>query len=333
MTAPARTPDRFAANWLPAALSDDHLTVELVDAAGALLLEPFLRDSIERMLGQGSAVRSVPVSDLLESGVVGLAPSGLIFHVSRCGSTLLANMLSQHPQLVVAKEPGVLGAMLDPLSESWTGVGCPPEGIERLYRILVDQFVRFADAQRRRLVLKLSSASSPLAGRIAGLWPDCPVVFVVRDPEPVVASLLHGPPEWSELIDHPREELERRWPALAMTESGPLAPEVFYAGAWASAIDGVLNVTDRPVLVCPYDRLVAEPEGTLAQVARHLEIGLDGVQIEVMRTELGRYAKDVRRRPWQPDVEHRRPSLTPGQQVVVDDVTRPARRRLAARLR
>ena len=55
-----------------------------------------------------------PVEALAEWRTVspGVAPAGFIFHLSRCGSTLITQMLASLPENVVLSKPGVVDAMI-----------------------------------------------------------------------------------------------------------------------------------------------------------------------------------------------------------------------------
>src|SRR5262249_27690739 len=75
---------------------------------------PFFEQTIGTAMAQPFNLlfrRSTPLAALEEiSGE--LRPAGLIFHMSRCGSTLLTQMLAALPQNVVLSEPGPLDQVL-----------------------------------------------------------------------------------------------------------------------------------------------------------------------------------------------------------------------------
>src|SRR5262249_22714547 len=91
--------------WLPAAvhLRDSKPIVEWTYFGSRQPTEPFFSDSL-------GICRRTPFARLfehhtpLELSSDGAAPSGFIFHMSRCGSTLIAQMLAALPRAVVISE-------------------------------------------------------------------------------------------------------------------------------------------------------------------------------------------------------------------------------------
>jgi len=119
-----------------------------------------------------------------------LRPNGFIFHVSRCGSTLVSQMLAALPRHVVISEAGAIDAVVrarqvrPDLSEDqhaqwlrWTigALGQPRAGNERGYFIKLDA---------------LHTMALPLFARA---FPDVPWIFLYRDPIEVLVSHLREP--------------------------------------------------------------------------------------------------------------------------------------------
>jgi hypothetical protein len=154
--------------------------------------EPFFEDTVQQLLYHPfhCAFRRVtPLADLAELRP-GVAPAGFIFHMSRCGSTLLARMLSAVTKNIVLSECSPLDAVLRQGKASceervwwlrWTinALGQPRAGDER------NLFVKF-DCW--------NIAQLPLVRRA---FPDVPWVFVYRDPLEVFLSHLHIPARWT----------------------------------------------------------------------------------------------------------------------------------------
>ena len=115
------------------------------------------------------------------------APVGIIFHVARCGSTLLSQSLKRLDGLVVYAEPQPVNEILAP-PHKW-----PRADLVAALRTLGAAFARHA---RGPYVLKLSSWNTLYCDIVAEAFPETPWVLSLRDPVEVGVSLLASPPGW-----------------------------------------------------------------------------------------------------------------------------------------
>lgn len=91
-------------DWFPVAIDDDGVVWRHIPAQFS---EPFFFDTLETQARELRRVCRTPHDWPVDTGPA-LAPSAFIFHVSRCGSTLLTQLLASLPQCVVHSEPPVL---------------------------------------------------------------------------------------------------------------------------------------------------------------------------------------------------------------------------------
>jgi hypothetical protein len=93
------------ANQLPARalLRPDGLYLALRAIAPAELRDAFMQETIARVPAAESFVHIA--REDVGKAAPGTAPAGLIFHVARCGSTLISQLLRTHDKLVVYAEP------------------------------------------------------------------------------------------------------------------------------------------------------------------------------------------------------------------------------------
>lgn len=115
----------------------------------------------------------------------GLAPSGLVFHMSRCGSTLIAQMLASLRVAIVLSEPQPIDALLR-LRARMRG----PEQEEKLIgwlRALVGALGR-PHAGERHLFVKFHAWHVLELPFIARAFPGVPWAFVFREPRAVLRS-------------------------------------------------------------------------------------------------------------------------------------------------
>ena len=104
--------------------------------------EPFFEDSVRRCLKNPFA-RAFRFSAPIPAGQTGLEPAGFIFHMSRCGSTLISQMLGSLPRVVAISEaPAIDDAIRtgcpDSLRSVVLALGQPHEGHEDRYFVKLD---------------------------------------------------------------------------------------------------------------------------------------------------------------------------------------------------
>jgi hypothetical protein len=114
-----------------------------------------------------------------------LPPTGFIFHMSRCGSTLVAQMLASLPQNIVISEAGVIDTLLR------ANLYQPHLSDEQ--RIIWFQGLINALGQRRfeqekHFFIKFDSWSILDLPLIQRAFPGVPWIFVYRDPVEVMVS-------------------------------------------------------------------------------------------------------------------------------------------------
>lgn len=183
--------------WLPigAAWQHGQLYVEWSYFGDQRLREPFYEGSVQRSLFKpfNRLFRYwTPIAKLADwlQAHPALRPDGFIFHMSRCGSTLVSQMLAALPQHLVISEASPIDAVVrarharPDLSEEqhakWLGwmigaLGQPRCGDERHYFIKLDCWHTLALPLFRRA------------------FPDVPWVFMYRDPVEVLVSQLRMP--------------------------------------------------------------------------------------------------------------------------------------------
>jgi hypothetical protein len=110
--------------------------------------------------------------------------AGLVFHMSRCGSTLLAQMLGAVPEHLVASEPEPLDAVLlwawreqVPLAEAVPAV-----------RAIVAALGRRRGTGAERFFVKLDAWHTLSLPLLRAAFPDVPWVYLFREPIEVMVS-------------------------------------------------------------------------------------------------------------------------------------------------
>jgi hypothetical protein len=174
-------------DWLPAraALHPDGLYLSLRELAPAELKDAFMAQTLARIAARERIIQ-VAREDL-GKGTANTEPAGLVFHVARCGSTLISQLLKQLDGLVVYSEPLPVTEILLP-PHTWSRV--------ELVGALRSLAAAFADHAQKAYVFKFTSWNTLFCDILAEAFPRSPWVLSLRDPVEVAVSLLERPPGW-----------------------------------------------------------------------------------------------------------------------------------------
>jgi hypothetical protein len=166
-----------------------------MDFRSVAIVEPFFRQTLQKLRAR------VPPPPETATGLEPLAaigrrdraamPAGIIAHVSRCGSTLLANALRSGAACTLLSEPAPISELLR------TPRACDlsePAQADLLAGI-VSRFGSIG-GQPSRIVIKLASEDLVSLARVRAIWPDVPCVIVTRDPVEVLISQVRAPTGW-----------------------------------------------------------------------------------------------------------------------------------------
>jgi hypothetical protein len=232
----------------------------------------------------------------------GLEPSGFIFHMTRCGSTLAARMLAALPGNRVLSEPTALDPLLiDPAIpradrlrwlRTLVGIlGCPLPG-ESQYFIKLDCWH----------VLDL-----PL---FVEAFPRTPWIFLYRKPAEVLVSQIKQPGYWTvpSLFDP-------RYFGVVPDECFRLGRVEYVAHALSQICAAALEHRHcgRGMLV-NYNRL---PDFVVRGLTGHFQLNWSGEDLSLMAQAAMRDAKHVHA-PFSPDSEAKCREVTPEIRAAVD---------------
>lgn len=264
-------------------------------------------------------------------------PDGFLFHVGRCGSTLLVNMLSASGGHLVIKEPDLVSDLI----AGW--LSAPDEATRVEIELLLPKAIRYllsaagaaVGANIRYRVLKLTAWNIRLANVLLGSFPTTPAVFLYRSPIETVASLLFHPPAWFELIGRPRATQALFFPSVRdVPEGATLSACTFFAHAWRSTASAALTLPPERLHVMRYEELIGDAEAAIHRVLAHLDHSVALSIIELMAATRMTYSKDPTHRAlFKPQGEHCRPPLSPEQANDVWVITGACWHRLEERAR
>lgn len=298
-----------------AALQASGLFLDMRDIGAEDLKDPFMAETVRRVGGR-QAVMQIPAASIA-GAQAGAAPAGIIFHVSRCGSTLASQLLKLHPGTVVYAEPQPINEILVPPHKFGRGayVGA--------LRVLGAAFARHA---KRPYVLKLSSWNTLFCDLVAEAFPATPWVFIVRDPVEVCVSLLEHRPGWL------RDALTPAHPFAGIVDPERAASslDVYYARVLGAFCGMVGRLDRRRGKVVQYPSM---PDAVWKTIAPHFGLSVDERMAARMAEGAQTYSKSRTDVPsaFVPDGERKRAVAPLELRQAVDQFAGPAFARLTGR--
>ena len=180
------------AQWLPVRLldacgGDGPPEVEWHHFGFARLTEPFFEESMagaRRLPAQALLRVRTRIDALLPFSDAGM-PDGLVFHMSRCGSTLVAQMLAAIERVTVIAEAPVFDAALRMHLHGHLS--------REHMRGLAGALLRKRHPGAEAGVIKLDAWHAPRSGALCDLFPEAGAVFLHRDPTEVLVSHARKP--------------------------------------------------------------------------------------------------------------------------------------------
>ena len=148
------------------------------------LTEPFFCDTLGRLAGNRRVSRFTSVDSLRNAGGLEcLSPTAFLFHASRCGSTLLAQLLATLPGGVVLSEPPAVESFLRCAAEEPTG----PFDHSVLAGLIRVMGQRRSSADRHYFI-KFECWHIHSLPLLRAIFPGTPCVFLYRRPAEILAS-------------------------------------------------------------------------------------------------------------------------------------------------
>lgn len=163
----------------------------------------------------------------------GLHPRGFIFHMSRCGSTLVSQLLAALAGSVVLSESGPIDSVVrakfrDPLLTD--------ERRAQWLRWMVSALAQRRSGDEQQLFIKFDSWSALDLPIIHRAYPDVPWIFLYRDPVEVLVSQLAR--RGAHMVPG---AIEPELFGMTVSEAYEMQPEQYCARVLASACEAALS--------------------------------------------------------------------------------------------
>jgi hypothetical protein len=273
-------------HWLPIEFipSPTGLSIRWIQARPKEFSDPFFDQTVCRMRTSTppSCERITGVGPFLNLGrsIGKIPPVGFIFHLSRCGSTLLANAARESKDTVVLSEATLINSIL-PLP-------LPPADRRALLSHAVRFFAKGPIENPHRLIVKFSSWNLLYIWDVLATWPGTPYVILIRDPAEILVSLLANPPGWSQYRDV--AIWNRTLQGLERHETWPLPAEDYFARVLGRLCEAAERAMSDNCLVVDYASLNLN---TICRLTRFL--GIPTASPESLARVIGIYSKDASR--------------------------------------
>jgi hypothetical protein len=276
------------------------------------LRDAFMQETIARVPAQERIVHVA--RDSSGWAARDTAPVGIVFHVARCGSTLISQSLKRLDDLTVYAEPQPINEILAP-PHKW-----PRADLVAALRTLSGAFARHALGP---YVLKLSSWNTLYCEIVAEAFPETPWVLSLRDPVEVGVSLLASPPGWFQGT----ADAARGLAAQVDPEHAAKSREEFVARVYGAFCAAAARLDAGRGRLVPYESL---PAALWRIVAPHFLLPIDDAQRDRIAEAARRHAKAPvgAVAEFKPDVAAKQDAASPELRRAIDSLARPQLERL-----
>jgi hypothetical protein len=241
--------------WLPARVvwRDSVPRVEWTLMGSRRLLDPFFEGTLDRQMSHPFHQlfrRDCSLEEMIEwtDGHPGAPLQGIIFHMSRCGSTLMVEQLAACESFIVASEPAPFEALVRAHQRL--------EGLAREVQIRWIRSMVSAIGQARAgesaFYLTVECWLIHQRELLREAFPEVPWVFLYRDPVEVMVAHRRIPAAWTVPALLPPQALK-----LRMSDWDPAQTDVYLARALALICEGGLEAVqhDEHGLLVNYSEL------------------------------------------------------------------------------
>lgn len=259
-------------HWFPltAGFVDGEVTLAWRDMADIAFTDSFFENTLARQQRDARRVCHTPATALDQFNDVP-APDAFVFHVSRCGSTLLTQLLASLPHCIVMSEPPIIDSVLRLHHDQGA-----PDGTVALLRQVIRAMGQRRTGQEQHLVIKFDCWHIHSLELLRAAFPETPCLFLYREPQAVLAShqRQRGPQMVPGLIHPALLPLPEHATAPGDLDAhAGLVLDSFYTAALAHAAAGRIRLVN-------YSQL---PGLVFSDLLAGLKIACTPAQLEAMR--------------------------------------------------
>jgi hypothetical protein len=306
--------------WTPVSLRWEHSgpVIDWRRMNDRRFVEPFFDQTIHQHQQEAPGANlTTSAVTLLAQTVPARPPAGFIFHASRCGSTLLAQILASLPRNLVLSEPAIVNQVLDPRPR---GSSATEADHADMLRAVIGALGRSRHGGEQSCFIKFSSSAIVKMPLIRRVFPDVPWIFLYREPMEIMGSYV-------------RFGVDRLPPGIAdagLVEGDPaelaeLRPEEFWARMLAQRFSDALRFYQPGrTLLMNYAQL---PEAALRPMLEFFRTACSPQEIEQMRRAATWSAKEPSKK-FRNDNQQKRHAVPASAQAFVERLIMPQYQRL-----
>lgn len=269
-------------------------SVYFADIGDAPLVEWKHIYTIERLAKAGAVGEMFAVDlsilELTQVAEDGLSPDGLIFHVSRCGSTLFTKALGRSPRNLVINQGGPLQeGFWAAVTDHWRHEPEPSERNLRMLRNLVRLMARRRRPEYRRCFIKFISWNIIYLDFIRRAFPGAAALYLYRDPVEVIATVLQ---ETTAVLRSKGAPLAAMLTGLPHKETADMSDPEYLAHCYAHYFTIARDKAGEAGLrLVNYEQL-RRPENFAGILDEGLGLRPEPDELERMRAQYRYYSKD-----------------------------------------
>ena len=250
--------------------------------------------TVER-LARENAIGEIFSTDLAilerdDLDIDGLLPDGLLFHVSRCGSTLFTKALSRSPRNIIICQGGPLQeGFWAVITDHWQH---PPE-INARNILMLQNLVKLMARRRRpeyqRCFIKFISWNIIYLDLICAAFPDAPALYLYRDPVEVIATVLQ---ETTAVLRAKGQRQAYALTALSPDSTTSMSDVEYLAHCYANYFNVAVDKVDTSRLQLINYKQLKHAESFADILARGFNLTPDAAELTQMRKQYLYYSKD-----------------------------------------
>jgi hypothetical protein len=282
--------------WLPVNVSFDGAApnVRWLDFGAKRISEPIFHQTLRVLRSQSPppGERSTSLAGLLKLAkeTDEVRPAGIIFHISRCGSTLVANGLRAGENVAVLSEATPVESLFR--ANLFANSEIPDADRTETRRVALDAVVRLfardiVGRKGARVIIKCHVIDMLQIPLIRSIWPETPSLVMIRDPLEVVVSNLVQPGSWCGLQSSLQNYARIFGPSALNVAT--MSKAEFYACCIGRFLEAGLNAVSDRCKVVDYADLGPQ---TLRSIAVRFGIRLPHDGDARLQRAWGTYSKD-----------------------------------------
>jgi hypothetical protein len=277
--------------WIPyrANISATGIDCHWLDTFNAAYTEPFFDETIVKLKGiprranHYKSVSSLPMMEEWSGNIKSyIEPTAIIFHISRCGSTLISQLLSISQQNIVLPEVPFFD---DLLRLPYKNQDVSATDTQRMLKAALKFYGQKRTGNERQLYIKADSWHIFFYKQLRELYPQTPFILLYRKPGEVFESHtkqrgMHAVPG---LIEAELFGLDR-------DTASQMSLDIYLARVLEQYFTAYIAVSthDKNTLLVNYD------EGTMPimdKIAAFIQISFDGPHYEGMKERANYHSK------------------------------------------